>query len=131
MIDRALLDRMEVIDLGGYTQEEKVHIANVHLLPKQRQTHALERKSPTEEQPNPEGPEAPLLHVTPEAVQDLIGKWTMEAGVRSLERKMAELCRFAALRLARELDGKTRRSPGSRRSPRRRLWSAARARPQA
>lgn len=134
-IDRPLLDRMEVIDLSGYTVEEKVHIATTHLLPKQRKMHALEAPDPEEaheeenaddlevaEGPQYEGeeqqqsmenqasddvaeekptlPEEPLLSMTKVAIADLVTKWTMESGVRSLERRMAQICRWAALRLA-------------------------------
>jgi ATP-dependent Lon protease len=135
-IDRPLLDRMEIIDLSGYTVEEKVHIATTHLLPKQRKLHALEKADPeevkeadedpedgpalsaeeqreadeeaaellkAEEEPAGEhtsGPEEPLLSLTKVAIVDLVSKWTMESGVRSLERRIAQLCRWAALRLA-------------------------------
>mmetsp|Transcript_81112 Transcript_81112/g.173488 ORF Transcript_81112/g.173488 Transcript_81112/m.173488 type:complete len:979 (+) Transcript_81112:66-3002(+) len=130
-IDRPLLDRMEVIDLSGYTVEEKVHIATTHLLPKQRRLHALERSEAPEEEkaegheenagaheekaalpeaskeggegkevPAPSGSEEPLLSLSKAAITDLISKWTMESGVRSLERRMAQICRWAALRLA-------------------------------
>jgi ATP-dependent Lon protease len=101
LVDRPLMDRMEVIDLSGYTVEEKVHIATTHLLPKQREMHALveiTRKS--------EGEQAatPLLTMTPSAISELVSKWTMESGVRSLERRIAQVCRWAALRLANEDD---------------------------
>ncbi|CAJ1435997.1 unnamed protein product [Effrenium voratum] len=87
-IDRPLLDRMEVIDLSGYTVEEKVAISTSHLLPKQRKLHALETEG-----------SAPLLELTAEALEALILRWTAESGVRSLERQLAQLCRWAALRL--------------------------------
>eukprot|EP00930_Biecheleria_cincta_P011679 TRINITY_DN1146_c0_g1_i1.p1 TRINITY_DN1146_c0_g1~~TRINITY_DN1146_c0_g1_i1.p1 ORF type:complete len:994 (-),score=203.04 TRINITY_DN1146_c0_g1_i1:316-3243(-) len=123
-IDRPLLDRMEVIDLSGYTVDEKVHIATTHLLPKQRRLHALERDEPdqsaeeasqeskigaeSKESAEPEAepkatrpePEMPLLELTPAALQELITKWTAESGVRSLERRIAQVCRWTALRLA-------------------------------
>mmetsp|Transcript_57028 Transcript_57028/g.151741 ORF Transcript_57028/g.151741 Transcript_57028/m.151741 type:complete len:802 (+) Transcript_57028:100-2505(+) len=118
-IDRPLLDRMEVINLSGYTVEEKVHITTTHLLPKQRALHALERREEASDAAqeslvddlagpvdNAEArsaagapPEEPLLIVTPAAIRDLISKWTMESGVRSLERRLAQLCRWAALQL--------------------------------
>lgn len=88
-IDRPLLDRMEVIDLSGYTVEEKVAISRSHLLPKQRQLHALEK----------EGDAAPILDVSEEALEALVTRWTAESGVRSLERHLAQICRWAALRL--------------------------------
>lgn len=120
-IDRPLLDRMEVIDLSGYTIEEKVVIAKRHLIPKQLQTHALHKKVPqvpefcdTEEATewNMSGPVLvekqkkddkdelgePLLVLEDSTVTDLVSKWTTENGVRSLERKIAEVCRWAALR---------------------------------
>lgn len=137
-IDRPLLDRMEVIDLSGYTVEEKVHIATTHLLPKQRVLHALERGEPEpeeassdsatdgesddapadgdagtgaaveeEEEPRSEPPEEPILHMTKVAIADLVSKWTMESGVRSLERRVAQICRWAALRIAGTRDGAT------------------------
>eukprot|EP00439_Symbiodinium_sp_Y106_P044414 s34_g5.t1 len=93
-IDRPLLDRMEVIDLAGYTVEEKVAIATSHLLPKQRKLHALEEE-PAE---NGEAP-LPRLDITSEALEALITRWTAESGVRSLERHLAQICRWAALRL--------------------------------
>ncbi|CAK8988097.1 Lon protease (ATP-dependent protease La) [Durusdinium trenchii] len=90
-IDRPLLDRMEVIDLSGYTVEEKadiyesmgtnrVAISRSHLLPKQRQLHALEK----------EGDAAPILDVSEEALEALVTRWTAESGVRSLERHLAQ-----------------------------------------
>lgn len=96
-IDRPLLDRMEVIELAGYTVEEKVHITTTHLLPKQRRLHGLEQDP---DAPDQKGPEVPLLEVTPEAKRELIAKWTTESGVRSLERRVAQICRWTALRLA-------------------------------
>jgi ATP-dependent Lon protease len=137
-IDRPLLDRMEVIDLSGYTVEEKVHIATTHLLPKQRKLHALEAPDP-EDQPEDAAPdeeeldlnhgpsdeeeaepasepmpidepepanepmpmlEEPLLVMNQAAISELVSKWTMEAGVRNLERRVAQICRWAALRFA-------------------------------
>merc|ERR1719387_766165 len=117
-IDRPLLDRMEVIDLSGYTVEEKSAIATRHLIPKQLKTHALHKKitqGPTVEPesepvvadaqaPEPEKEKdeeelgEPLLALSDSAVTDLVLKWTSESGVRSLERKIAEICRWAALR---------------------------------
>eukprot|EP00928_Gymnodinium_smaydae_P005209 TRINITY_DN11789_c0_g1_i1.p1 TRINITY_DN11789_c0_g1~~TRINITY_DN11789_c0_g1_i1.p1 ORF type:complete len:1036 (-),score=279.04 TRINITY_DN11789_c0_g1_i1:100-3132(-) len=126
-IDRPLLDRMEVIDLSGYTVEEKVHIATTHLLPKQRRLHALEgfpaaagaegaetpasgaaaEGAPAQQEatlgaaePPASPPPPPRLELTQAAITDVISKWTMESGVRSLERRLAQVCRWAALRLA-------------------------------
>lgn len=121
-IDRPLLDRMEIIHLSGYTVEEKVHITTTHLLPKQRALHALQRReeasdaaqeslvddlaAPVDNAEAAEArpaarslPEEPLLIVKDAAIQDLVSKWTMESGVRSLERRLAQLCRWAALQL--------------------------------
>lgn len=86
-IDRPLQDRMEIIELSGYTVEEKIRIASTHLVPKQLKLHALE------------GSAEPLLRLTQAAISDLVLKWTMESGVRSLERRIAQVCRWAALRL--------------------------------
>lgn len=106
LIDRPLLDRMEVIELSGYTVEEKMAIASTHLLPKQRQVHALEppqdppagaaRTPPPTPAPSAV---APLLNVTDAAMNNLITKWTAESGVRNLERLLAQICRWSALRL--------------------------------
>jgi ATP-dependent Lon protease len=77
-IPAPLLDRMEVIRLSGYTEDEKVNIAMRYLLPKQMKTHGLK---PTE------------LNVSESAIRDAIRYYTREAGVRSLEREVAKICR--------------------------------------
>ncbi|MFZ4713174.1 MAG: endopeptidase La [Bacteriovoracaceae bacterium] len=76
-----LLDRMEVIDLSGYTSAEKLHIAKNHLIPKQWKEHGL-----TNEQ----------LVITDEALMKVISSYTREAGVRDLQRKIIALCRSMA-----------------------------------
>jgi len=80
-VPRPLLDRMEVITLSGYTEEEKAAIARRHLLPKQMQNHGL--------QPD-------QLQVSDNALLRIIREYTREAGVRGLERNIAALCRKAA-----------------------------------
>jgi ATP-dependent Lon protease len=75
-----LLDRMEIIRLPGYTEDEKVEIARRHLIPKQMQAHGLKKSEWT---------------VTDEALRDLIRYYTREAGVRNLEREIANLTRKA------------------------------------
>ncbi|MEJ8847329.1 endopeptidase La [Variovorax rhizosphaerae] len=77
-IPPALLDRMEVIRLAGYTEDEKTHIALKYLLPKQLKNNGVK--------------EGELL-VTEEAVRDIVRYYTREAGVRSLERELSKICR--------------------------------------
>ena len=83
-IDRALLDRMEVIEVSSYTQEEKVKIAKRYLLPRQLEAHGLKRGQ---------------LRISEHTMADLIDHYTREAGVRTLERTIEKLCRKAALNL--------------------------------
>ena len=83
-IPRALLDRMDVIELGSYTDEEKLQIAKNHLLPKQMKKHGIERRR---------------LRVTDDAMREIIACYTRESGVRNLERELAGLCRRTAMRL--------------------------------
>ena len=80
-IPRALLDRMEVIQLPSYTDEEKLQIAKQHLLPKQRKKHGLK---------------ASQLRIDDDAMREMIGSYTRESGVRRLEREIAAVCRKAA-----------------------------------
>ena len=84
-IPRALLDRMEVIELSSYTDEEKLQIARSHLLPKQRKKHGLK---------------ANQLKISDDAVRSLIRGYTRESGVRQLERELAAICRKAASGIA-------------------------------
>ena len=86
-IPRALLDRMEVIELHSYTDEEKLQIAKRHLLPKQRKKHGLK---------------ATQLKIDDAAMRELITLYTKESGVRVLEREIAALCRKAASGIAEE-----------------------------
>ena len=77
-IPPALLDRMEVIRLAGYTEDEKTHIALKYLLPKQMQNNGVKEEE---------------LLITEEAVRDIVRYYTREAGVRSLERELSKICR--------------------------------------
>ncbi|MCL2562749.1 MAG: endopeptidase La [Oscillospiraceae bacterium] len=80
-IPRPLLDRMEVIELGSYTDEEKLQIAQRHLLPKQRKRHGLTARQ---------------LKIRDDAVRDIIAGYTRESGVRQLERELTKVCRKTA-----------------------------------
>lgn len=81
IIPRPLLDRMEVIEISSYTENEKMHIATQHLLPKQLQKHGL-----TPEQ----------LKISKGAIWKIARNYTKEAGVRQLERKIGDICRKSA-----------------------------------
>ena len=87
-----LLDRMEVIELPGYTQLEKHEIAVKHLVPKQMQRHGIDLAH---------------IEVTPRAVDFIIANYTREAGVRSLDREIASVCRYAAVKVAESRDRET------------------------
>ena len=84
-IPRPLLDRMEVIQLSSYTDEEKLQIAKQHLLPKQRKKHGLKPSQ---------------LRVSDDAIREIITLYTRESGVRVLERELAAVCRKTAKRIA-------------------------------
>ncbi|HTM27585.1 MAG TPA: endopeptidase La [Vicinamibacterales bacterium] len=84
-IHPALLDRMELISLSGYTEEEKIHIAKMYLVPRQRDEHGLKPEQ---------------LAIDDEALRRTIAEYTREAGVRSLERQIAAIARKVAARVA-------------------------------
>ena len=80
-VPRPLLDRMEVIELQSYTKNEKISIAKHHLVPKQLARHGLDKR---------------MLSITDKAISDIADFYTREAGVRNLERSIADICRKAA-----------------------------------
>lgn len=80
-----LLDRMELIQIGGYTEQEKTEIAIRHLFSKQLKEHGLKKSQ---------------LTVKPDALEEVVRRYTREAGVRSLERVIGALCRKAAKQIA-------------------------------
>ncbi|MFO7857143.1 MAG: endopeptidase La [Paracoccaceae bacterium] len=84
---RPLLDRMEIISISGYTEDEKLQIARRHLLPKQLKGHGL-RKGEYE--------------ITDEAMLEMIRRYTREAGVRNLERELAKTCRKALTEIVKD-----------------------------
>lgn len=84
-IPSALQDRMEVIDIPGYTEEEKIEIARKFIIQRQLKEHGLSEK---------------LLHITDEALRKTISQYTKEAGLRNLEREIASICRKTARKVA-------------------------------
>ena len=84
-IHPALLDRMELITLGGYSEEEKIHIAKMYLVPRQRDEHGLKPEQ---------------IVIEDQALRRVIAEYTREAGVRSLERQIGALARKIAARVA-------------------------------
>lgn len=95
-IPEPLYDRMDVISLGSYTHEEKFHIAQKHLIPKQMKKHGISAK---------------MLKVTPEAVHELIDSYTREAGVRTLERQIASICRKVAKKIVEKSEARITVTP--------------------
>lgn len=83
-IPRPLLDRMEIIEIGSYTDEEKVAIAKAHLLPKQLRKHGLKKSH---------------LRITDDCIREIIRCYTRESGVRTLERNLAQICRKVGAKL--------------------------------
>lgn len=77
-VPRPLLDRMEIIEMGSYTDEEKLHIAKDYLLPKQRKKHGLDGRQ---------------LRLSDDCLRQIISDYTREAGVRLLEREISSICR--------------------------------------
>ena len=86
-IPRPLLDRMEIIEVSSYTENEKCHIASEHLIPKQVKKHGLKKEQ---------------LCIEEDTLHEIITGYTKEAGVRSLERKIGEICRKTARKILEE-----------------------------
>ncbi|SFR84721.1 endopeptidase La [Anaeromicropila populeti] len=86
-IPKPLLDRMEVIQVSSYTENEKLHIAKEHLVPKQIKRNGLSRKQ---------------MSISSKALEQIILGYTKEAGVRNLERRIGEICRKAAREIIEE-----------------------------
>ncbi len=89
-IPSALLDRMEIIMLSGYTEEEKAVIAEKYLLPRQLKENGIKDSD---------------LQISPAALQQIIAEYTSESGVRNLEREIGTICRKVARKLAEEQQG--------------------------
>ena len=83
-VPRPLLDRMEIIELGSYTDEEKLMIARNHLIPKQLKKHGLKKSQ---------------VRIPDDAIRAIISTYTRESGVRTLERRFAEICRKSAMEI--------------------------------
>ena len=84
-IPSPLLDRMELIHISGYTRQEKVEIARRHLLPRKLKDNGLIRRS---------------IHISPGAMESIVSEYTLEAGLRGLERKLDKICRKIARQIA-------------------------------
>src|SRR6185503_16908332 len=85
-----LRDRMEIIEIPGYTRREKLDIAVDHLIPKQLEEHGIKEQQ---------------LKIQREAIETVIDSYTREAGVRNLERKLASIIRGVAVKVAEGEDG--------------------------
>src|SRR5438105_14405254 len=96
-IPDALRDRMEIIDLQGYTEHEKVMIAFRYLIPRQTTENGLEPEKD--------------IHFTDEAVRYIVRRYTREAGVRNLEREIGTICRKQARRIAEGIHDKAEVTP--------------------
>ena len=83
-VPRPLLDRMEIIELGSYTDEEKLMIAKNHLIPKQLKKHGMKKTQ---------------LRIGDDTIREIIASYTRESGVRTLERRIAEICRKSAMEI--------------------------------
>ncbi len=90
-VPRPLLDRMEIIELGSYTDEEKLMIAKNHLIPKQLGKHGLKKSQ---------------LRITDDAIREIATCYTRESGVRTLERRIGEICRKADMAILRQEEPK-------------------------
>ena len=97
-VPRPLLDRMEVIELGSYTDEEKLMIAKNHLIPKQLTKHGLKK---------------PQLRISDECIREIISCYTRESGVRNLERSFGDICRKAAIMILEQEEPKKLTVTGS------------------
>ncbi|MCX8036333.1 MAG: endopeptidase La [Candidatus Sumerlaeia bacterium] len=112
-IPPALVDRMEIIPLSGYTEDEKVCIAEQFLIPKQIKANGLSRRS---------------IQFTSEAITTIIRGYTREAGVRNLEREIATICRKTAKEIVGGEDGSKAKASSTGKPARRYLITAARVR---
>jgi ATP-dependent Lon protease len=97
-IPRPLLDRMEMISISGYTQEEKIQIAKKFLIPKQQKDHGLSGRH---------------IAFPEDGIEKLIRNYTREAGVRNLERGIATLCRKVARQIVQKKKKSVRMTPGN------------------
>ena len=97
-VPRPLLDRMEIIEIGSYTDEEKLAICKQHLLPKQLKKHGLTKSQ---------------LRLTDDAIREIIRCFTRESGVRNLERSVAQICRKVGSLIIEEPDVKRHNINGS------------------